>query len=157
MEKDLEIATKTDLKSLTTDELKEFTDELGLMGYRADQLYQWLYQKGASSFDEMTNLSKDLRAKLSDIAEVRRIKIHSQQQSRDGTIKFCLHWMVLRSIKLKLFYPRFLPRWSCKSAHCLCLIPGRVHVWLFVLCHRQNGVFPKSHPRRNCGPGADHQ
>lgn len=88
MEKELNIAEKTDLKSLTTDELKEFTDELGLMGYRADQLYQWLYQKGASSFDEMTNLSKDLRAKLNDIAAVRKISIHSQQQSKDGTIKF---------------------------------------------------------------------
>lgn len=88
MEKELEVATKTDLKSLTEAELKEFTDELGLMGYRADQLYQWLYQKGAASFDEMTNLSKDLRAKLEKIAQVRRIKIHSKQQSKDGTIKF---------------------------------------------------------------------
>ena len=88
MEKEIEVATKTDLKSLTEAELKEFTDELGLMGYRADQLYQWLYQKGASSFDEMTNLSKDLRAKLDKIAQVRRIKIHSKQQSKDGTIKF---------------------------------------------------------------------
>jgi 23S rRNA (adenine2503-C2)-methyltransferase len=88
MEKELNVATKTDLKSLTTDELKEFTDELGLMGYRADQLYQWLYQKGAASFDEMTNLSKDLRAKLENIAQVRRISIHSQQESKDGTIKF---------------------------------------------------------------------
>src|SRR6056297_3731644 len=88
MEKELEVATKTDLKSLSTAELEEFTEELGLMGYRADQLYQWLYQKGASSFDEMTNLSKDLRAKLDKIARVRRIKIHSKQQSKDGTIKF---------------------------------------------------------------------
>ncbi len=88
MEKELNVAKKTDLKSLTTSELKEFTDELGLMGYRAEQLYQWLYQKGASSFDEMTNLSKDLRSKLDGIAEVRRIRVHSKQQSKDGTIKF---------------------------------------------------------------------
>lgn len=88
MDKELNITQKTDLKSLTTPELKEFTDELGLMGYRADQLYQWLYQKGASSFNEMTNLSKDLRSKLNQIAQVRRISIHSQQQSIDGTIKF---------------------------------------------------------------------
>lgn len=88
MEKELKVAEKTDLKSLTTDELKEFTDDLGLMGYRADQLYQWLYQKGAASFEEMTNLSKDLRSKLNNIAEVRKISVHSKQQSRDGTIKF---------------------------------------------------------------------
>ncbi|NBC64729.1 MAG: 23S rRNA (adenine(2503)-C(2))-methyltransferase RlmN [Bacteroidetes bacterium] len=88
MKNKTDVVDRTDLKSLSTDDLKEFTDNLGLMGYRADQLYQWLYQKGASSFDEMTNLSKDLRAKLQDIAEVRKISIHSQQQSRDGTIKF---------------------------------------------------------------------
>lgn len=88
MEKELETVKKTDLKSLNTIELKQFTDDLGLMGYRADQLYQWLYQKGASSFDEMTNLSKDLRARLSEIAEVRRISIHNKQQSKDGTVKF---------------------------------------------------------------------
>jgi len=88
MEKELKVAEKTDLKSLTTAELKEFTDELGLMRYRSDQLYQWLYQKGAASFDEMTNLSKDLRAKLNDIADVRRISVHSRQKSKDGTIKF---------------------------------------------------------------------
>ncbi len=79
---------KTDLKSLNRKELKQFCQELGLQSYRADQLFQWLYQKGASSFDEMTNLSKDLRARLNEIATVRRIKIHNQQRSIDGTMKF---------------------------------------------------------------------
>lgn len=79
---------KTDLKSLNRKELKQFCQELGLQTYRADQLFQWLYQKGASSFDEMTNLSKDLRARLNEIATVRRINIHNQQRSIDGTIKF---------------------------------------------------------------------
>jgi 23S rRNA (adenine2503-C2)-methyltransferase len=79
---------KTDLKSLNRQELTQFCEDLGLQSYRADQLFQWLYQKGASSFDEMTNLSKDLRAKLNEIAAVRRIKIHNRQKSIDGTIKF---------------------------------------------------------------------
>ena len=88
MEKEVSTDNRTDLKSLNTDELKQFCDDLELADYRADQVYQWLYQKGASSFDEMTNLSKDLRAKLKEIAEVPRITIHSQQESNDGTIKF---------------------------------------------------------------------
>ncbi|PKD43603.1 23S rRNA (adenine(2503)-C(2))-methyltransferase RlmN [Rhodohalobacter barkolensis] len=79
---------KTDLKSLTKAELSTFLEELGLAGYRSDQVFQWLYQKGVSSFDEMTNLSKDLRAKLDEIAEVKKIKVHSKQESSDGTIKF---------------------------------------------------------------------
>ncbi|MEX1063495.1 MAG: 23S rRNA (adenine(2503)-C(2))-methyltransferase RlmN, partial [Balneolaceae bacterium] len=59
-----------------------------LQSYRADQLFQWLYQKGASGFDEMTNLSKDLRMKLQETARVKKLKIYKQQTSGDGTIKF---------------------------------------------------------------------
>jgi len=83
-----ETIQKTDLKSLSKEELSDYLSELGLAGYRSDQVFQWLYEKGVSSFDEMTNLSKDLRAKLAEIAEVKRIKVHSKQESKDGTIKF---------------------------------------------------------------------
>lgn len=83
-----DIAEKKDLKSITKTALNSYFEELGLQSYRSDQVFQWLYQKGASSFDEMTNLSKDLRTQLDEIAEVRKISIHSQQESNDGTIKF---------------------------------------------------------------------
>jgi 23S rRNA (adenine2503-C2)-methyltransferase len=79
---------KIDLKSLNRDELSAFCEEMGLQRFRADQIFQWLYQKGASSFDEMTNLSKDLREKLSEKARVSRIRLHEKQESSDGTIKF---------------------------------------------------------------------
>ncbi len=79
---------KKDLKSLTKEELSETLAELGLASYRSDQVFQWLYQKGVSSFDEMTNLSKDLRATLHDLAEIRKAKVYSRQESKDGTIKF---------------------------------------------------------------------
>jgi 23S rRNA (adenine2503-C2)-methyltransferase len=79
---------KTDLKSLSRQELSSYLKELGLASYRSDQVYQWLYQKGAGSFEEMTNLSKDLRAKLDEIAEVKKISVFSKQESADGTIKF---------------------------------------------------------------------
>jgi 23S rRNA (adenine2503-C2)-methyltransferase len=83
-----ETSRKTDLKSLSKRELNQFCEEIGLQSYRADQIFQWLYQKGAASFSEMTNLSKDLRSKLDEIATVRRIKIFDQQKSKDGTTKF---------------------------------------------------------------------
>lgn len=79
---------KTDLKSLTKSELFEFCSEMGLPRFRADQIFQWLYQKGASSFDEMTNLSKELRSRLEEVATVNRISVSNQQESKDGTIKF---------------------------------------------------------------------
>ncbi len=81
-------SSKTDLKSLTKTELFEFCTELGLPRFRTDQIFQWLYQKGASTFDEMTNLSKDLRSKLSEVATINRIELSQQQRSKDGTIKF---------------------------------------------------------------------
>ena len=82
------LSSKTDLKSLTKIELFEFCTELGLPRFRTDQIFQWLYQKGASTFDEMTNLSKDLRSKLSEVATINRIELSQQQRSKDGTIKF---------------------------------------------------------------------
>lgn len=77
-----------DLKSLSREELGRFCEELGLQSYRSDQIFQWLYQKGVSTFDEMTNLSKDLRTRLSERAVVKRIRLHSKQVSGDGTVKF---------------------------------------------------------------------
>ena len=79
---------KTDLKSLTKTELSDFCTELGLPRFRTDQIFQWLYQKGASSFDEMTNLPKELRTKLDGVAYINRISLAQQQKSKDGTIKF---------------------------------------------------------------------
>lgn len=83
-----ETTQKTDLKALTKDELTHFCSELGLQSFRADQLFQWMYQKGVADFGDMTNLSKDLRDQLREIATVNRIKPVQQQESKDGTIKF---------------------------------------------------------------------
>ncbi len=79
---------KTDLKSLTREELADFCSELDLQSFRGDQIYKWLYEKGVSGFEEMTNLSKDLRSRLEEIAEVNRIELVRRQESSDGTIKF---------------------------------------------------------------------
>lgn len=88
IENENEIIAKPDLKTFSKEQLSEYLEELGLVGYRSDQVFQWLYQKGVSSFDEMTNLSKDLRAKLSEIADIKRANEFSRQESEDGTIKF---------------------------------------------------------------------
>jgi len=79
---------KKNLKQLSIEELNHFVAELDLPSYRADQIFQWLYQKGVRQFDEMTNLSKDLRSKLSDIASISRIQLVRQLESKDGTTKF---------------------------------------------------------------------
>ena len=78
----------TELKALNKQELRDFCQQQDLKRFRSDQIFQWLYQKGVSGFDEMTNLSKELRNQLSEIATISRIRPASQQSSSDGTIKF---------------------------------------------------------------------
>ncbi|MGD8425983.1 MAG: 23S rRNA (adenine(2503)-C(2))-methyltransferase RlmN [Balneolaceae bacterium] len=101
---------KVNLKNLTKQELHEFCDDLGLQSFRSDQIFQWLYQKGVHSFDEMTNLSKDLRAKLNEIATVPTIEHVRQQESSDGTIKFLFRLQdeddyKVESVLIPDFYP----------------------------------------------------
>ena len=61
---------KPDLRSYTLEELKTFVLEQRWPGYRAEQLFSWLQQKGAMSFDEMSNLPQDLRSKLAQKADL---------------------------------------------------------------------------------------
>lgn len=77
-----------DLKGMTLDELEEFLISIGEKKFRAKQIFQWIYE-GAISFDEMTNLSKDLRLKLEKVAYIGNLKIEVVQQSKnDGTKKY---------------------------------------------------------------------
>lgn len=76
------------LKKLTRDELKSYFTTAGLPKFRADQVFQWMYQKAARSFDEMSNLPLDLRKKLNETAILHPLEVVSQQQSKDGTTKF---------------------------------------------------------------------
>jgi 23S rRNA (adenine2503-C2)-methyltransferase len=76
------------LFGLTHPELREFILSLGEPGYRANQLFDWLYSKGASSFDEMSSFSKSLRARLGASATIDHIHlVDAQRSSRDGTTK----------------------------------------------------------------------
>ncbi len=70
--------------------MEEFFVELGEKPFRATQLLKWLYQYGVDDFDAMTNLSKSLRAKLSEIAEIRFPRVVADQKSDDGTHKWVL-------------------------------------------------------------------
>lgn len=101
---------KINLKSLTKDELQDFIEEMGLQSFRSDQLFQWLYQKGVHSFDEMTNLSKDLRARLKEIATIPTIEHVRQQESKDGTIKFLFKLQGKEGHKVEsVLIPEFYP------------------------------------------------
>ena len=73
---------------LTRQELIEWAEENGEKKFRADQIWEWLYRKRVQSFEEMTNLSKDLIAKLNDQFVVNPLKQRIVQESADGTVKY---------------------------------------------------------------------
>jgi len=76
------------LKSLTQPELAEWlTQELGEKPFRAKQIWRWLYVALVSDFEEMTDISKDLRAKLQEKARIDTISLHDERIAQDGTTK----------------------------------------------------------------------
>ena len=84
MEKD-----KKDLKSLNLSELTEELNKLGEKAFRAKQLYQWMHEKLARSYDEMTNISKALKEKLEENFVYTSLKMVTFQESKiDGTRKY---------------------------------------------------------------------
>ncbi|MGN1401716.1 MAG: 23S rRNA (adenine(2503)-C(2))-methyltransferase RlmN [Bacillus sp. (in: firmicutes)] len=82
------VADKPSIYSLQPEELKAWLTENGEKPFRADQILQWLYKQRVSSFEEMSNLSKDLRAKLEGSFNLTTLKTLIQQTSADGTMKF---------------------------------------------------------------------
>jgi 23S rRNA (adenine2503-C2)-methyltransferase len=78
------------LLGLDTSELRAFAQSLNEPAYRGNQIAEWIYQRHARSFEEMTNLSKTLRARLNEVANVGRSEIVREQRSRDGTVKLLL-------------------------------------------------------------------
>jgi len=77
-----------DIRSLSKEELISECESLGEKKFRANQLWEWLWQKGVTSFDEMSNLSKAFREKLAEAYEIKAMTIANTQQSKDGTIKY---------------------------------------------------------------------
>ena len=76
------------IKDYSLEELKEEIKEIGEKPYRAEQIYKWIYENRVSSFDEMTNLSLELREKLKQDYEIKEFKIITKQVSSDGTKKY---------------------------------------------------------------------
>ena len=80
-------STKKDIRGLSKEELQDFFVAQDVPSFRGNQVYQWLWQKGAHHFDDMTNLSLNHRALLAENFVINHIAIDQQQKSNDGTIK----------------------------------------------------------------------
>ena len=81
---------KVNLLGLSPAKMEAFFDEIGEKKFRATQVLKWIHQLGASSFDEMTNISKALRQKLSEVAEIREPEVLLEKTSKDGTRKWVI-------------------------------------------------------------------
>jgi 23S rRNA (adenine2503-C2)-methyltransferase len=79
---------KANLLDFTLAQLTDWVEAQGEKPFRARQLFQWIHQRGAAGFDQMTDLAKSLREKLERSAEVRAPAILSEHVSADGTVKW---------------------------------------------------------------------
>ena len=79
---------KKNIKDYNLDELKNLMIELGEKPYRAEQIFKWIFVENVTSFDDMTNLSLELREKLKDNFDLHIFKILQKQESKDGTKKY---------------------------------------------------------------------
>ncbi|NND64281.1 MAG: 23S rRNA (adenine(2503)-C(2))-methyltransferase RlmN [Flavobacteriaceae bacterium] len=78
---------KKDIRALSKEELRDFFVNVGDKAFRGNQVYEWLWNKGIHSFEDMTNISKETRTKLEENFVINHIEVDNFQKSEDGTIK----------------------------------------------------------------------
>lgn len=82
--------SKINLLGMDRSELREFFTKIGEKPFRAQQVLQWIHQRGVSHFDQMTDLSKPLRTKLDAVAAIQPLEVVEEQVATDGTRKWLL-------------------------------------------------------------------
>ena len=78
---------KKDIRALSKEQLRDFFVANGDKAFRGNQVYEWLWSKGAHSFDDMTNVAKGTRTMLENHFVINHIKVDTMQRSEDGTVK----------------------------------------------------------------------
>ncbi|HBQ27120.1 MAG TPA: 23S rRNA (adenine(2503)-C(2))-methyltransferase RlmN [Syntrophomonas sp.] len=86
----MNMKTKTELLRMGIKELEGFMDSIGEPRYRGRQVHKWIYKKAVSSFYDMSDLSRDLRTKLDELARISIPRVLKQRASIDGTRKFLM-------------------------------------------------------------------
>ncbi|MGY3215023.1 23S rRNA (adenine(2503)-C(2))-methyltransferase RlmN [Mucilaginibacter sp. HD30] len=87
------VKEKIDIRSLSLESMQKHFSDMNEKSFRAKQVYEWLWKKSCFSFDEMSNISKELRTKLEENFTINNVRINNSQFSADKTIKnsFILH------------------------------------------------------------------
>ena len=95
------------IKDYNIEQLKQEITQIGEKPFRAEQIFKWIYQEKVKTFDEMTNLSIDLRKKLNENYTMCNYNILKKQKSKDGTIKYLfdvLDGNAIESVLMKYHY-----------------------------------------------------
>lgn len=82
------MSSNSDIRDLSLEELSRYFESIGEKAFRATQVFEWIYQKGAKSFDDMSNLSASLRSRLKRDFSWGKEKIVQEERAHDGTTKF---------------------------------------------------------------------
>ena len=83
-------STKINLLDLNRTEMRKFVASLGEKPFRADQIMKWIYHYCCDDFEQMTDINKKFRQKLSDMAEIHAPEVAEEMRSSDGTIKWAI-------------------------------------------------------------------
>ena len=78
------------IKDLSIEEMEILMKDLGQPRYRADQVYEWIHSRNASSYAEMTNLPKNLRERLTELYPIERVSIKERFESDDGSVRYVI-------------------------------------------------------------------
>lgn len=97
---------RKDIKNLTLGELEKAIIEMGEPAYRAKQIFLWLYQRGASNFNKMSNVPKTVRDKLERNYYIGSVELSEHLRSRDGTEKFLFKLLDGNFIETVLIYAK---------------------------------------------------
>lgn len=82
------LRNKTDLKNLNRQQIVRYAEKLGQPSFRGEQILAWLYRPGITDFAQMTDLAKEFRHILSQVARISRFERPVVEESRDGSVKF---------------------------------------------------------------------
>ena len=111
------------IKDYDLQDLKEELVSIGEKGFRAEQIFKWIYQEKVKSFDEMTNLSLELREKLKQNYTICNYNILKKLESFDGTKKYLFDILDGNAIESVLMEYQFVclhkldAKWAVSSVH----------------------------------------
>jgi 23S rRNA (adenine2503-C2)-methyltransferase len=115
------LTERTNLLGLPRPALEAYIAQLGSKPFRARQLMNWIYKRGVGEFDAMSDIAKELRLRLSEVAEVRAPQIVSEQRSADGTCKWLLRADAVQAFEM-VFIPETDRGTLCISSQVGCVL-----------------------------------